>query len=76
MVKIFVTVDKHQRFKSFLSETPSIRFEHSSIKGENLFFSNFKIADSFFQLRRYDCLQTSIALCSFQVEMNWTMMPI
>jgi len=30
MFKILVTVDKHQRFKSFISQTTSIRLEHSS----------------------------------------------
>jgi len=25
---MFVTVDKHQRFKSFISKTTSIRLEH------------------------------------------------
>jgi len=70
MVKIFVTVDKRHRFKSFISKTKSIRFEHSSCNAEISFVSNFKIADYFFLLRRYDRLQTSIALCSFQFEIN------
>jgi len=50
-LKIFVTVGKHQRFKSFISETTSIRLEHSSSNAENSLFSNFKIADYVFQLR-------------------------
>jgi len=37
MFKIFVTVDKHQRFKSFISQTISIRLEHSSSNAENSF---------------------------------------
>jgi len=28
MFKMFVTVDKHQHFKSFISETISIRLEY------------------------------------------------
>ena len=48
MFKIFVTVEKHQRFKSFISQTTSVRLEHSSSNAENLFVSNFKIADYFF----------------------------
>jgi len=51
MFKIFVTVDKHQRFKSFISQTTSIRLEHSSSSAEKSFASNFKIADYFFNLR-------------------------
>jgi len=45
MFKIYVTVDKHQRFKSFISQTTSIRYEHSSSNAENSFVINFKIAD-------------------------------
>ena len=48
MFKIFVTVDKHQRFKSFISETTSIKLEYLSNNAENLCVSNFKIADYFF----------------------------
>jgi len=44
MFKIFVTVDTHQRFKSFIGQTTSIRLEHSSSNAENLFVSNFKIS--------------------------------
>jgi len=36
MFKIFVTVDKH-RFKFFISQTTSIRLEHSSSNNENSF---------------------------------------
>jgi len=48
MLKIFVTVDKHQCFKSFISETTSIRLEHLPNNAENSCVSNFKIADYFF----------------------------
>jgi len=34
MFKIFVTVDKHQHFKSFISDTAPIRLEHSSKNAE------------------------------------------
>jgi len=50
MFKIFVTIDKHQRFKSFIRETRSIKLEHSSSNAENAFVSNLKIADYFFKL--------------------------
>ena len=48
MFKIFVTVDKDQRFKSFIRQTTSIRLEHSSSNAENSFVSNFKISEYFF----------------------------
>jgi len=32
--RMFVTVDKHQRFKSFISQTTSARFELSSSNAE------------------------------------------
>ena len=48
MIKIFVAVDKHQPFKSFIRQTTSIRFEQSSSNTENSFVSNLKIADNFF----------------------------
>ena len=48
MFKIFVTVNKHQHFKSFTSQMTSIRLEHSSCNAEWSFVSNFKIADYFF----------------------------
>jgi len=51
MFKIFAIVNKHQRFKSFISQTTSIRLEHSSSKAEKLFVSKFKIADYFFKLQ-------------------------
>jgi len=47
MFKIIVTVDKHQRLKSFISQTTSVRLEHSSSNAENSFVSNFKIAGYF-----------------------------
>jgi len=49
--KIFVTVDKHQHLKSFISQMTAIRLEHSSRNAENSFASNVKIADYFFLLR-------------------------
>jgi len=45
MLKIFVTVDKHQRFKSFIRQTKSIRLKHLPSNAENSFDSNFLIAD-------------------------------
>jgi len=48
MFKIFVTVDKHQCFKSFISQTISVRLEHSSKNAKNSFVNNFKISDYFF----------------------------
>ena len=48
MFKIFVTVHKHQYFKSFVRQMISIRLEHSSINAENSFVSNFEIPDFFF----------------------------
>jgi len=48
MFEMFVTVNEHQRFKSFISQTICIRFEHSSSSAENSFVSKFKIADYFF----------------------------
>jgi len=45
MFKIFVTIDKHQSFNSFISQTTSIRYEHWSSNAKNLFISNFKISD-------------------------------
>jgi len=49
MFKIFVTVDKHLSFKSFIRQTAStvISLEHLSSNAENSFVSNFKIADYF-----------------------------
>jgi len=35
MFKLFVTVDKHQHFKSFISDTAPIRLERSSKNAEN-----------------------------------------
>jgi len=48
MFRIFDTVDKYQRFKSFIRQTTSIRLEHSSSNAENSFVSNFKISDYFY----------------------------
>jgi len=39
--KILLTVDKHQRFKYFISQTTSITLEHSSSNAENSFIDNF-----------------------------------
>jgi len=59
MLKMFITfykpstaylVDTHQRYKSFISQIASIRFELSSSNAEKLCVSNFKIADYFFKL--------------------------
>jgi len=53
MFKIFVTVDKHQGFKSLTVKTQmtSISLEHSSSNAENAFVNNFKYADSLFEVR-------------------------
>jgi len=40
MFKIFVTVDEHQRYKSLIRKTRSIRLEHSSRNAENAFVSD------------------------------------
>ena len=48
MFKILVTVDKYERFNYFISQTTSIRLEHSPSKAENSFLNNFKIAGYFF----------------------------
>jgi len=53
MFEIFVTVDKYQAFKSFISQTTSARPEHFSSNDENSFFSNFKISDYFYVLRSF-----------------------
>ena len=37
MFKIFLTVDKHQRFKFFISQATPIRLEHSSSNAESSF---------------------------------------
>jgi len=44
------TVDKHQRFISYIMLSTSIRREHSSSNAENS-YDNFKIDDYFFQPR-------------------------
>jgi len=41
MFKLFFTVDKHRRFKSFISQTASIRLENSSSNAEKSFVSHF-----------------------------------
>jgi len=51
MFKIFVTIDKQLRFKSFVSQTTSVRLKLSSSNSENLFVSNVKIPDYFFKLQ-------------------------
>ena len=56
MLKIFVTVDKHQCFKSF-SQITSIRLEHSSSNAENSLV--------FLLTAGYNFLQASTTLCSF-----------
>jgi len=48
MFRIFVTIDKHQRFKSFIRQTRSTRLEHLSSNAENAFVRNFEIVDYFF----------------------------
>jgi len=60
MFKMFVAVDKHQRFKSFISQTTSIRLEHSSSNAEKSFASNFKAVDYFFKLGYdvFSCVRT------------------
>jgi len=51
MFKIFVTVDKHQSIKYFISQTTSIRLDHSSNNAENSFDNNSNLAHYFFKLR-------------------------
>jgi len=47
---MFVAVDQHQHFQSFISETTSIMHEYSFSNAEKSFGSYFKIADYFFNL--------------------------
>jgi len=63
MFKMFVTVDKHHRFQSFISQATSIRLKHSSSNAENFFVSDFKIVGSFFKLG-YDVFSCVMALGS------------
>jgi len=56
MFEIFVTVDEHQHFKSFIRQMASFKLEHSPSNAENWLF--LLIPD-------YDRLQASIALRSF-----------
>jgi len=42
MLKMFVTVDKNQHFKFFITDTTAIRLEYSSNNAEISFVSNFK----------------------------------
>jgi len=44
---MFVTVDKNQQFKSFISQTASIRLEYLSSNAEEWFVSHFKIVDHY-----------------------------
>ena len=68
MFKIFVTADKNQGFKSFLSQTTSIRFEHSSSNAEKSFVSNFKIADYFFKLRVTIVFKLALHCAAFHLK--------
>jgi len=43
MFKMFATVDNHQCFKLFISQTTFIRLEHSSRNTEKLFASLSKL---------------------------------
>jgi len=44
-LKCFITADKHHRFKYFISQTTSIRFEHLSSNAKKSFVSHFKIGN-------------------------------
>jgi len=57
---MFVAFNKHQHFKSFNSQTTSIRVELSSSTAEKSCVSNFKIADYFFKLG-YDVFSSVMA---------------
>jgi len=60
MLKIFVTVNKHQSFKSLTVERhlSSLNIRSATLKIRLLIISNLLTAG-------YDRLQASIALCSF-----------
>jgi len=70
MFKTFVTVDTHQLFKSFISQTTSIRLEHSSSNAENSFVNNFKNADYFFQLRVTIVCKSAQHCTAFNLKWN------
>jgi len=61
---MFVTVDKHKHFKSFISNTTFIRLKYLSSNAAKLFLSNFKLDDYFFKLG-YDVLGCVMAFGSF-----------
>ena len=75
---MFVTVDKNQQFKSFISQTASIRLEYLSSNAEEWFVSHFKIVDHYILPQTMfwtvwwllNHIEASIALCSFQLEMK------
>jgi len=71
MFKIFVTIDKHQRFKSFIRQTTSIKLEHSSSNAENSFDGNFKMLTSSSNCGlRSSASQHSIVQILIRNEMN------
>jgi len=68
MFKIFVTDDKHQRFKSSVRRhLPGLNIRPVTLKIRVLKFHNCLL---FFRTAGYDHLQASIALCSFSFEMK------
>ena len=65
---MFVAVDKHQRFKSFISQTTSLRLELSSTNPEKSHVSNFKIAEYFIKLHVIRCFHLVMALDGQQAQ--------
>jgi len=70
MFKIFGTVDKLQRLKSFISQTTSQAW--TLVQQRWKFFRYyFKITDYFFWLRVTIVRKPSIALCSLKWNERW-----
>jgi len=57
---MFVTVNKYQHFKSFISDATAIRFEYSCNNAEKSYISNFKTDDYFFKVGYdvFSCVMT------------------
>ena len=66
---MFVTVDKHKHFKSFISNTTFIRLKYLSSNAAKLFLSNFKLDDYFFKLG-YDVFSFVMAVGLFASQQS------
>ena len=62
---MFVAINKHQRFKSFINQTTSIKLNYSSSNTEKSFVSNCKISDDIFQcgLRCFQLCDGFLIVC-------------